>query len=405
MIVARPLAVLATLATLALVPVRARGQESLDELLTPWLAKGGLPAVAAAAVRGGEVVAAGAVGTRRAGFAIPVTRDDRFHLGSDTKAMTALLVGMFVEEGALRWDMTLGEALPRHAGQMDAGVRRVTLEQLLSHTSGMPADDDAMGDLLNRAGLHPGNLDEQRAWLLDRWVTRPLARKPGSKFVYANMNYVIAGAVLERASGRTWDELICERVFAPLGLRTAGLGPQSSVGRVDAPLGHERVDGQLVARLAGPNGDNPPVLGPAGIAHMSVLDFARWAGWNAGRGTRGPALVRPETLRKLQTPVHFFDAGPSQPGTPAPKGGYGLGWGEMAVAWAPTPLTCHNGSNTMNYAQVWLDPGRDFAMVLMTNVGGAAADRALNGIAAELFATYSGAPPKPAGGGEAGSKD
>src|SRR5262245_65930513 len=86
----------------------------------------------------------------------------------------------------------------------------------------------------------------------------------------------------------------------------------------------------MKAFFAGTNGDSPPILGPAGIAHMSVLDFARWAGWNAGEGKRGPALVRPETMRKLHTPVISMPPKPdAPPGTP-PGGWYGLGWGQVA---------------------------------------------------------------------------
>jgi len=117
------------------------------------------------------------------------------------------------------------------------------------------------------------------------------------------MNYVIAGAMLEKLTGQTWDELITDRVFKPLNLTTAGLGAQSTLGKVDAPLGHVKLNGSAKAFLAGPNGDNPLIIGPAGLAHMSVLDFAAWAGWNASQGKRGPALVHPETLRKLYTPV------------------------------------------------------------------------------------------------------
>jgi CubicO group peptidase (beta-lactamase class C family) len=109
--------------------------------------------------------------------------------------------------------------------------------------------------------------------------------------------------MIEWAGGKTWDELIADRVFAPLGLKTAGLGCQVTLGKIDAPLGHKIIDGKAEAYLAGPNGDNPLVIGPAGTAHLSVLDFARWAGWNAGAGKRGPALVRPETLKKLHTMV------------------------------------------------------------------------------------------------------
>jgi CubicO group peptidase (beta-lactamase class C family) len=377
----------------------AAAQESLDALLRPALARYGLPAVAAAVVQDGQVVAAGAAGTRRAGFDIPVTVDDRFHLGSDTKAMTALLAAMLVEGGKLRWDTTVGEAFPELAEKMDAGLKGVTLEQLLSHTSGVPADNDTFDQLLEKSKHEDGNLDELRYWLVRHWAPQPLASKPGTTFAYANMNYVIAGSMIERACGKTWEEVITERVFGPLGLRTAGLGPQATLGKVDAPLGHDPAGGKLKAYLAGPSGDNPLVLGPAGTAHMSVLDFARWAGWNAGEGKRGPRLVKPETMKKLHAQVISMPVRKdAPPGTP-PRGRYGLGWGELRVDWAPEPLLYHGGSNGRNLAHVWVEPKRDFAMVLVTNVGGKKAEEALRALAGELYAKY-GAPKGEGKGGQ-----
>jgi CubicO group peptidase (beta-lactamase class C family) len=365
----------------------ASARDSLDSLLTPYLDKYGLPALAAAVVMDGKVVAVGAVGTRRAGANIPVTVNDRFHLGSDTKAMTSLLAATYVEEGKLRWESTMADVFPELAEKMDSGLRRVTLTQFLSHTSGVPSDNDVFGNLLEKSMLQEGNLDEMRYWLVKQWSTQPLASEPGTKFAYANMNYVIAGAMIERVGGKTWDELITERIFTPLGLRTAGLGPQATLGRIDATLGHLMIDGKPKAFLAGPNGDNPAVVGPAGIAHMSVLDFARWAGWNAGEGKRGPKLVRPETLRKLHTPVISMAIKNPVPGTPA-SGKYALGWGEVVVDWAPGPFLEHAGSNTLNLARIWVDPKRDFAMVTLTNIGGSKADQALMALARELGVMY-----------------
>lgn len=368
----------------------ARAGTSLDAELKPYLSKYELPAIAAAVVKDGKIIAAGAVGSRRAGANIPVTLNDRFHIGSDTKAMTALLAAMLVEEGKLRWNSTPGEVFPELAGKMDPGFRNITLEQLLSHTSGMPSDNQAFADLLAKSVFQDGNLDELRYFLLREWSTLPLEAPPGSRFAYSNMGYTIVGAMIERAGGKTWDELITERVFQPLGLKTAGLGPQSSLGRVDAPLGHVVVDGKIKAFLAGPNGDNPAVIGPAGIAHMSVLDFARWAGWNAGEGRRGPHLVSPDTLKKLHTPVVSMPPKKgAAPGTPA-HGQYALGWGRVDVDWAPRPLIYHGGSNMKNLAHIWLDPRQDFAMVIVTNIGGEKADDALKALAPRLYGRYSG---------------
>jgi CubicO group peptidase (beta-lactamase class C family) len=116
---------LATAGLIALTLITIHGvaaaQASLDATLQRYVAKHELPALGAAVVRSGRVVASGAAGTRRAGSRVPATVRDRFHLGSDTKAMTALLAGMLVDEGKLRWTSTIGEVFPEHAAAMDAG--------------------------------------------------------------------------------------------------------------------------------------------------------------------------------------------------------------------------------------------------------------------------------------------
>jgi CubicO group peptidase (beta-lactamase class C family) len=362
---------------------------SIDAMLRPLLAQHGLPALAAAVVQSGRIVAAGAVGTRRAGTDIPVTINDRFHIGSDTKAMTSLLAGMMVEQGALRWDSTVASVFPELAGAMDAGLRDVTLQQLLSHTSGIPSDNDAFGKLLTDSFAQDGlNLDELRYWLVKGFSTQPLATKPGTTFAYSNMGYTMAGAMIERVAKTTWEELIVARIFTPLGLRTAGFGPQSTMGRVDAPLGHiVRDDGTLKPMLAGPDGDNPLVIGPAGTVHLSILDFATWAGWHAGEGRRPPALVRPETVRKLHTKVIDIAVPGAPPGTPA-AGAYCMGWGIVPLPFAKEPFLTHTGSNTMNLAMVMLQPSQDFGMVFATNRGDPKADAALKAAAATLYGKF-----------------
>jgi len=363
----------------------AQAQTSLDSRLKPYLTQYDLPSIAAAVVKDGKIISAGAVGTRRAGANISVTINDRFHLGSDTKAMTALLAAMLVEEGKLRWNTTPAEVFPELANKMDTGFRRVTLEQLLSHTSGVPSDNEDIVKVFMEAMTKDGNLDELRYWMVQQWSKRPLAYESGTKFAYSNMGYIIVGAIIERTAGKTWDELITERIFTPLKLSTAGLGEQSSRGRIDAPLGHAIIDGKAKAMLAGPNGDIPPIVGPAGIAHMSVLDFAYWAGWNAGEGKRKPNLVKPETMRKLHTPVISMpERKAAAPGTPA-GGRYALGWGELTVDWVPYPLIYHGGSNEMNLAHIWIDTKRDCAMVTVTNISGPKANEALFKLARELY--------------------
>ena len=230
-------------AILASSTIRAAEPQSLDRMLEPYLKEFGLPALAAAVFKEGVVISCGAVGTRRAGREIPVTIEDRFHLGSDSKAFTSLLAGQFVEAGKLRWDSTLAEVFPEMKDKMDAEFAMITLEQLLSHSSGL-ADTPALLDLINRSYLQEGNMDEVRYWMVKEIAPKPLDHARGSKFDYSNLGYIIAGAILERLGGKTWEELVTERIIEPLGLKSAGFGPQASLGKTDAPLGHLMVDGK-----------------------------------------------------------------------------------------------------------------------------------------------------------------
>ena len=131
------LAAIIGIAILSMSAVSAATPVSLREALEPYLKEYDLPSFAAAVFNQGVVIASGAVGTRRAGSDIPVQIDDRFHLGSDTKAFTSLLVGEFVQQGKLRWDSTLAEIFPELKETMDPEFAKITLQELLSHTSGL----------------------------------------------------------------------------------------------------------------------------------------------------------------------------------------------------------------------------------------------------------------------------
>ncbi len=384
-------AVLWTAPTMAQAPANT---VSLDGDLVPYLLRFQLPAVAAAVVKNGKILAAGAVGTRRLGTETPVTINDKFHIGSDTKAMTSLLAGMLVEEGKLRWNTTVGEIYPELVDKMSKGVKDITLEQLLSHTSGIPGDSMEHVPLISFSVTDDAaNLDGMRYTLVTRLLPLALHAQPGERFEYSNLGYTLAGAMMERVTGKSWEELVVARIFDPLKLSSAGFGPQSSLGRVDAPLGHAAdKDGKLQAFLAGPAGDNPLVIGPAGLAHMSVLDFATWAAWNAAEGKYGPPLAKPETIRKMHTKVVDMPPKPDAPvGTPS-SGGYGLGWGTVSLPFAPEPLVFHGGSNNMNLAYIVLQPKQELGLVTMTNISGPKANEALMAITELLYKRFSAQP-------------
>jgi CubicO group peptidase (beta-lactamase class C family) len=377
-----------TVALLA-VPFAANAKDSLNDQLEPIRAKYGLPVLAAAVVKDGKIVASGAVGVRVYGTHIPVKIGDRFHIGSDTKAMTATLAGMMIEEGKLRWDSTIGEVLGPVIPNLKPKFAAITLEQLLSHTSGIPSDNEEITKLYFSPDAYDYTLTDYRLRMISEWGTKHEPSFPSdTKFQYANFGYVIAGAMIEKVAGEPWDHLIITRIFEPLGLKSAGLGPQATFGKYDAPVGHD-VDakGKITPRPWGPSADGPAVVGPAGIVHMNVEDFATWAGWNAGEGKRGPSLVKPETLKRLHQPHVVTSIPDPKPGTPK-SGSYALGWGLMKFNWSDKPLLTHTGSNSLNLASILVDTGNDAGIVVMTNFPGKKADAALLETTKALYLRY-----------------
>lgn len=375
--------------TVHLTAPAASAADNLDGLLEPIRQEFKAPALVAAVAKNGEIVAAGAVGLRALGFDAPVTPEDRIHIGSDGKAMTALLAGMLVDEGKLSWDSTIGEVLGDKVPDINPKLAAITIDQLLSHSSGIPTDTEDMLDIYFNVDAFDYNSPTLRLMALDAWKHHEPAIPEISPFQYANFGYMTAGAMIEEASGKAWEQLIRERIYQPLRLTSAGIGPTATPGLVDAAIGHATLpDGTLEPRMWGNAADMPQLLAPAGTAHMSILDFARWGSWVAGKTTRGPKLVEPKTLNhllaeKVRTPARPNPA----PGTPA-EGGYASGWSIEKFDWTDKEVLTHNGSNGLNLAKILIDIDRDLVITVATNFGGRDADLAAGKALAQLYKEY-----------------
>ena len=358
---------------------------SLDDVLEPIRQEYRLPALFAAVTIGGEVVAAGAVGERALGSGVAVTLEDRIHIGSDGKAITATVAGTLVDGGQIRWDSTIGEVLGDAVPGLNPEFAAVSLAQLLSHSSGIPNDTAEMLDLYFNVDAFDQSPTTLRLMALDAWKDNAPVVPEGSPFQYANFGFMIAGAMMEAATGEPWETLVRERIYEPLGLDSAGFGPTATPGRLDAAVGHSvGDDGVAVPRLWGPWADLPQIVAPAGTNHMNILDFARWADWNAGRGLRGPQLVEPATLAYIHAEKVRTPRRPNPPpGTPA-EGGYALGWSIEKLDWSDHELLTHNGSNQFNLAKIVVDEARDLAIVVATNVGGPPAHDGVEKVVAAL---------------------
>ena len=326
----------------------AVGDEAVTQALKPIRQKFNVPAMAVAVVTSDGIKFVGAVGVRKRGAKIPVTLDDFWHLGSDGKAMTSTLIALLVEHGQLKWDSTLAEIFPDLAPQMNPEFQKVTLLQLLSHRAGLPAN-------LNLADYLGNDAQSLRLRAVREELAKQPQSAPGGKYLYSNLGYIIAGAVVEKITGQLWENAISNEVFNPLQMKSAGFGGTGTPGQLDQPWPHTD-DGQPTAEN-GPEMDNPPVMGPAGRIHCSIQDWAKFV-HDQLRGARGESgtLLKPESYQKLQTP---------------PFGGdYALGWIVVQRGWAGGKALNHGGDNTMNFANVWVAPNKDFAILVCVNQSG-----------------------------------
>jgi CubicO group peptidase (beta-lactamase class C family) len=337
-----------------------------------------VPALAGAVVTSDHVAAA-AVGSRRLGGPANVTDADRFHLGSNGKAMTALLVAGLVADGRLAWEAPLPALFPEVGARLHPAWRAVTLRDLLTHTSGLHENPDPAA----WAAVASGTPRAQRAAVVAWALARPPARPRGT-YTYSNLGYVLAGAAAERAAGDDYEALLVGRVLAPLGVTTAGFGAAGAPGRDDQPLGHRAA--WLVGRTAvepGPEADNPPVLSPAGRVHMSVGDYARFV-QAVLRGLRGRADgVDAATLRALVAASAATDGADARYTA--------AGWLATERAWAGGPAYTHAGSNTLHFAVAWLGPGRDVAALVLVNQGGRLAPAVADQVVGRLLARHAAA--------------
>jgi CubicO group peptidase (beta-lactamase class C family) len=345
-------------------------QAFLEQTLATAREKNHLPAVAGLVQIDGKIAAEAALGVRALGHPEAVTVNDRWHIGSDTKAFTSTMIARLVEEGVMKFDDTLAASFQDFAKEIDPAYRGITITQLLSHTAGLPPlTDDKELPPFQAAIKSAQGVKAQRTAIARKYLTMPPASKPG-EFQYSNLGFIIAGAIAEARTGKTWEELIRVQVFAPLGIKNAGFGAPGSSGKFDEPCGHEEKAGKLVPLdPANTEGDNPPALGPAGTINIALKDWARFAQDHLD-GVHGHGkLLKAETYRKLHTPV---------------TGNYALGWGAKTETDGTPAILTHNGSNGFWVATVRITTKHDLVFLIITNAGNEAANAALKEIVQSL---------------------
>ena len=301
------------------------------------------------------------VGERAVGSEIPVVTGDQWHLGSTGKAMTATLVARLAEKDVVQWDDTIGEILMPVVQGIHPEYESLTFRHLLSHTGGLVDGLDDSEYAQFEGALDDRDIRADRLAYAALVLDKPPLFKAGERSEYTGVGYVVAGAMLEVITGRTWEELIQTELFAPLGITTAGFGAPGIVDTLDAPRGHRlQEDGVTLTPLAGPEAANVPVIWPSGGIHMSLADHSLFLVDHL-RGERGlqPVLLTPASYTTLHTPPFGYE--PSEPDEPLR--GYAMGWA------IKDNVLYHSGSNTLWLALAMIWPDDDRVVVVVANEG------------------------------------
>lgn len=315
---------------------------SLEESLESIRTKYNLPSLSAAFLQDGKITDIASTGVRKVGHEAKVTTEDKFHLGSCTKSMTATLAAIFIDEGKLKWESTLPELFPEL--EIHESYKTVTFDMLLSHRSGMHRGLDTKFD----------ERGEAVAYLLKKGSEF----KPDSVDKYSNSGYLTAAHVLERISGKSWEVLIQEKLFNPLEMKSCGFGltaPDSSEAIPSQPWPHYSNKGVITPL----NEDNDEIWGPAGRVHCALRDWAKYLKLHIDGFNGKSSLVSIKSFSKLQSVFPssqmYYTAG---------------GWFRLERQWASGAALTHNGTNLANYARVWIAPIKNAAIMVVTNMGG-----------------------------------
>jgi len=330
-------------------------KSAIDKLATETLTKTGVPSASIAVVKDGQVVYVKAYGDARLEPRTPATAEMRYSIGSISKQFTAVAILLLQEQGKLSLDDKVSKFIPTLTR-----ANEVTIRQLLSHTSGY--QDYWPQDYVMPMMLEP--VTGQK--ILDLWARKPLDFEPGTKWQYSNTNYVIAGLIIEKASGMPLLKFLSERVFVPLGMKSVFNIDEQRLGETDA-VGYLRYG--LGPLRAAPK-EGPGWLFAAGELAMPASDLAKW-----DVSIINQKVLKPNSYRDLETEVQLRNGTGTR---------YGLG--VFVGMEAGHRALSHGGEVSGFTAENVVFPDDGVAVVALSNQDAAGASSAIaHGIVPMLF--------------------
>ena len=326
--------------------------EYVEKAIKDWE----VPGAAIAIVKDDKIVMAKGYGVKKLGDPGPVDERTLFAIGSSSKAFTAAAIAMLVDEGKLKWNDPAAKYLPGFEMYDPYVTRELTIRDLLSHRSGLERGDYLWYGTENDRD----EILRRTRFIKPSWSLR-------SNFGYQNLMFLAAGQIVSKMNGKTWDEFIEERIFAPLGMTSSGTTIRDFKNGDNIATPHAKFD-EKVEPIAWRNIDN---IGPAGSINSNVVDMAQWIRLQLGQGSyQGQRLFSAATAKEMHNPQTIIPiSGNNERLYPeAHFLSYGLGW--FLSDYRGRKVVEHGGAIDGMRAQVALLPEEKLGVVILTNMNG-----------------------------------
>ena len=339
-------ALLAPIPALHAQPARATraAPDTVDRIIAASMDRLHVPGVALAVVRGGKVIRAAGYGMADLEHQIPVTPNTVFKIGSVSKQFLATGIMLLVQDGRVALD----DPISKHFPGTPESWKGITVRHFLTHTSGVLRE----GPAFDAGKLQPDSVVIQSAF------ERPLEFPTGSKYQYCNVCYFTLADIIARASGRTWDAFLTERVFAPLQMTDTRTTTVTALVPRRARGYGWRAEGYV-------NAPEFVALRPSGAFLSTVLDLAKW-----DAALYEDRVLTRKSRQAMETRVALTGGGTF---------GYGFGW---TLDSLDGHRRVHHGGSLPGFrAEMARFPGDSLTVIVLTNGDGARAEEIANGVA------------------------
>lgn len=326
-----------------------------DDVVEKGLAELHVPGVAVAILVDGEPVLMKGYGTRDREQNLPVTERTLFAIGSSTKAFTAFVLGTLVDEGRLDWDAPVQQYLPELRLKDKEIERNLSARDLVTHRCGLPRHDLVWYN----------NTELTRAEIVSRLAYLEPNHQLRETWQYNNLAFLTAGYLAEKITGKSWEECVRERIFAPLGMSASVFSVEEMQQAGDFALGYEEREG-TVQRIPFRTITN---MGPAGSINSNIEEMTRWVAVQLQHGACPETpLIQATTLAELHTPQMVI-ATPPNPEFPEMSSiSYAMGW--FVQPYRGHYRLQHGGNIDGFSAYVSFLPQDDIGFAILSNMNG-----------------------------------